>query len=35
MSDTGIVVITFVISYGLIGAYAIYLELQSRKAGKG
>jgi hypothetical protein len=35
MSDTAVVVVTFVVSYGLIGAYAIYLHLQSRKAGKG
>lgn len=35
MSDTAVVVVTFVLSYGLIGAYAAYLYIQSRKAGEG
>ena len=32
MSDTLVVVLTFVGSYALIGGYAIYLHLRLRKA---
>lgn len=35
MSDTAIVVVTFLISYGLIAGYAIYLHLASREIGDG
>lgn len=31
MSDTAVVVITFLASYGLIGAYAVYLHLRLRR----
>ncbi len=33
MSEGAIVLITFVASYGLIVAYAVYLHLRRRRAG--
>lgn len=35
MSDTAVVVVTFILSYGLIAGYAVYLHLQKRKTGGG
>jgi len=32
MSDTAVVIVTFLVSYGLIGSYAVYLHLKLRKA---
>ena len=33
MSDTVVVAVTFVVSYGLIAGYAVYLHVRSRSAG--
>lgn len=33
MSDTAVVAVTFVVSYGLILAYAIFLHVRSRTTG--
>jgi len=33
MSDTAVVVVTFVASYALIAGYAVYLHLRSRSTG--
>ena len=32
MSDTLVVVLTFIVSYASIGSYAVYLHLRLRKA---
>lgn len=33
MSDTVVVIVTFVASYALIVGYAVYLHIRSRSAG--
>lgn len=33
MSDTVVVIVTFVVSYALIVGYAVYLHIRSRSTG--